>query len=114
MTPETCPAYPVSIFMAGAVDNAKAICREYCDQVGLCVTVTPTTYVYTNGEEDGFIVGLINYARFPSDAAEIERKAKELADSLRGSLGQESYTIQTPTESRWYSWRVTLAHDLKG
>lgn len=63
--PKTCTSYPVSIFMAGDYNAAREICRAYCDEVGYCVTVTPTSYVYTGGEESGFIVGLINYPRFP-------------------------------------------------
>ena len=102
---QTCPTYPVSIFIAGSIWEAETICRAYCDEVGLCVTVTETTYCYTGGKEAGVIVGLINYARFPSDAAEIERKAKELADRLLKGLDQQSYTIQTPSTSRWFSWR---------
>lgn len=57
------PSCPVSIFIAGDFDEARDLCRAFCDEEGLCVTVTPTTYVYTGGEEDGVIVGLINYPR---------------------------------------------------
>jgi hypothetical protein len=106
MVYQTCPAYPVSIFIAGSVEEAEMICRAYCDEVGLCVTVTETNYCYTGGKEAGLIVGFINYARFPSDPAEIERKAKELADRLREGLGQQTYTIQTPSTSHWFSWRL--------
>lgn len=47
------PSYPVSIFIAGDPDAARRICRNFCDEEGLCVTVTPTTYVYTGGDENG-------------------------------------------------------------
>lgn len=105
MITQSCPAYPVSIFIAGDRYEAMTLCSDYCDEVGLCVTVTPTEYVYRNGREFGVIVGLINYARFPAEPAEIEAKALALAMRLRVGLAQYSFTIQTPTESRFYSWR---------
>jgi hypothetical protein len=62
---EVCPAYDVRLYMAGDIEVAKKVCREFCDSIGWCVTVTPTTYVYRGGEELGFIVDAINYACFP-------------------------------------------------
>ena len=53
-------AYAVSIFIAGDYDNVIRYCVDYCTNVGLCVTVTPTNYSYRNGSENGVIVGLIN------------------------------------------------------
>ena len=102
----TCPAHPVTIYMAGDIAKARGVCRRFCDDIGLCVTLTPTEYIYTNGQEAGFAVGLINYARFPSAPVEVEAKAEELADQLREYLGQDSYTIQTATRSTWHSWRT--------
>ena len=98
-------SYPISIFMAGDYDTAKQICREYCDEVGFCVTVTPTAYVYKGGEESGFIVGLINYPRFPMSPVELSNHATAIADKLRVPLGQESYSIQYPSHTVWHSWR---------
>jgi len=74
--------------------------------IGACVTVTATSYLYTGGEEAGVIVGFINYPRFPATPAEIEGKAAQLADDLMHGLCQHSYTIQTPTETRWVSRRA--------
>ena len=105
MTAAYCPSIPISIFIAGDYDAARQICRDFCDEVGFCVTVTATSYVYTGGEEAGVIVGLINYPRFPSSQAELAGKAVRLASRLREGLGQESYTIQYPDESVFYSWR---------
>ena len=105
MIEKDCPSYPVSIFIAGSTTHADAICREYCDAVGFCVTVTQTNYVYTNGEETGIIVGLINYPRFPSTPDEITAHAFTLGDMLRERLGQQSYSVQTPDLTVWRSWR---------
>jgi len=100
-----CNSYPVTIFIAGDASVAKNICREFCDDVGLCVTVTSTTYIYTGGEEDGVIVGLINYPRFPSKPEDIVEKAELLARKLLTGLKQQSYSIQTTDKTTLLSWR---------
>lgn len=102
---EACPAYPVGIFIAGDAKVAIMACREFCDKEGLCVTVTPTTYVYTGGQEEGVIVGLINYPRFPAEAGRIYATAEALAERLCVVLGQQSYTVQTPDAAFWTSYR---------
>jgi hypothetical protein len=99
-------SYPVSIFIAGAEAEARRICREHCDEAGLCVTVTATEYVYTGGEESGVIIGLINYGRFPSEPEGIFARARELALKLIEGLGQESASIQAPDKTLWVSFRV--------
>ncbi|MBX4911441.1 hypothetical protein HJA82_29445 [Rhizobium bangladeshense] len=98
-------SYSVSIHIAGDPATARHICRKFCDKVGLCVTVTDTDYIYTNGSEVGVRVGLINYPRFPKSPAEIEETAFKLASMLRNGLRQESFTIETPNETMWFSWR---------
>lgn len=114
MIEESCASSPVSIFMAGDIAKATEICRAYCDETGFCVTVTPTTYVYTDGQESGFVIGLINYPRFPSEPRSIEHRAREIAERLRVGLGQESYSIQTPQQTLWRSWRDAKAMNASG
>jgi ferredoxin len=97
---------PVTIFIAGDGAKALEVCRSYCDEVGYCVTVTPTTYVYRDGQEAGVIIGLINYPRFPADLDTIAGKAIALAKLLRVELGQDSFCIQTPETTTWCSWRA--------
>jgi hypothetical protein len=53
----------------------------------------------------GLIIGLINYPRFPAEPAQIEARAIELGMRLREALGQESFSVQTPTTTTWFSWR---------
>lgn len=105
MRTEVAPSCPVSIFIAGEFIKARELCREFCDDVGLCVTVTPTSYVYTGGHEHGVIIGLINYPRFSDEPTRIEDKAIKLGMKLRVLLGQESFSVQTPTTTTWFSWR---------
>lgn len=93
------------IFLAGDIAHAKRVCREYCFEVGLCVTVEPVDYIYTGGEETGVRVGLINYPRFPATEAELFEKAKKLAGRLLGHLCQHSYSIVGPRETVWFTRR---------
>lgn len=100
------PTIPYTIYIAGDYTKAVKCAREYCDDIGFCVTVTQTRYVYRYGEEDGVIVGLINYPRFPKTEQEIRQHAIDLANRLRIELDQESFSIQGPYETEWFSWRA--------
>ena len=86
-------------FTLHTIDEARAICRDYCDQVGLCVTLTPTEFLYTNGGEPGVAVGLINYPRFPSTPEAIREHALALAEKLRVGLGQWRVSVVMPDET---------------
>lgn len=97
--------YRAQIFMAGDIGQAKQVCREYCKKVGLCVTVTPTDFIYTGGEEAGFVIGLINYPRFPATPEIIEEHAVALANVLRVRLCQHSFSIVTDVNTYWFSER---------
>jgi hypothetical protein len=78
--------------------EAESVCSAYCDEVGLCVTVTPTKYVYTGGQEPGCIVGLIHYPRFPHQcpAVAIRDHAFALAKRLLVALGQQRVSVVLP------------------
>lgn len=105
MTTVETVSYPVRIFVAGNYAEAVDLCRAYCDEIGLCVTVEPTIYVFTGGQESGVVVGLINYGRFPSEPQAIFDRAKELALRLIDGLGQQSATVQAPDKTLWLSFR---------
>lgn len=98
-------SFPVTIFMGGGYNRAIKVLKKYCDEVGYCVTLRPTNYIYKDGGEHGIEVGLINYPRFPADAATIINHAREIAELLRVELKQESYSIQTPDDTIWVSYR---------
>ena len=101
-------SYPVSIFIAtgfATPEQTRRICRDFCDNVGLCVTVTETHYCYTGDEEAGVIVGMINYPRFPSTPESIWSRAEALGERLCAGLRQQSYTIQAPDKTVWFSHR---------
>lgn len=83
----------VEVYMAGDIEHAKQIIRRFCKENPICVTVTPTSFIYRGGEESGFVVGLRNYPRFPTDSYSLRRIAGELSEILRDSLGQDSYMV---------------------
>jgi hypothetical protein len=99
------PTYWARIYIAGDIAMIKQVCREHCMEIGLCVTVDPTTYIYTGGEESGAVVGLINYPRFPSDQEAIYARALDLAEKLMERCCQQSYSIVTATDTVWFSRR---------
>jgi hypothetical protein len=73
--------------------------QEYVDEIGLCVTVADTQFVYTNGGEPGLVVGLINYPRFPSTPEAIREKALTLAKILLDVCRQCKVSVVMPDET---------------
>ncbi len=102
---KTADTVEVSIVMAGDLDDAKRICRKFCFEEDLCVTVEPTTYVYTGGQEEGVRVGLINYPRFPKNEIFLMNQARLLARTLAEGLFQNSYSVIGPTTTEWFTRR---------
>lgn len=81
-----------------SLDDLKEFLHGYCDK-GLCVTVTPTTFLYKRtpedpiGREDGAIIGVINYPRFPTSRESIERTAEEIAALCKDKYKQNRVSI---------------------
>ena len=98
-------SYNCKIYIAGDINQIKQVCREFCFEVGLCVTVNPTDYIYTGGEETGAIIGLINYPRFPAKSGKIKSIAIKLALEIMQKCCQQSFTIETPNKTYWFSRR---------
>lgn len=84
--------YIATIHVGGDVAKIKDVCRKFCLR-GLCVTITPTDYIYTGGSETGAAVGLINYPRFASTPEKIKATANELAQTLMAECHQRSCTV---------------------
>lgn len=105
MRQEIVAAYNVEIFIAGPIDIARVVCQNYCDEVSLCVTVTPTDYIYKGGQEQGIIVGLINYGRFPASDWTVLKHAVDLGHLLMEEMNQGSFTVQDGRVGYWYSRR---------
>ncbi|WHM52956.1 hypothetical protein [Sulfitobacter phage vB_SupP_AX] len=101
---KACDSYTVRIWMAGDYAQAEHTCREFCTR-GMCVSIHPTNYIYTGGEECGFCVTLINYPRFPKDSETLISIARDLAEMLKERLYQQSFSIETPERTLFFSDR---------
>jgi len=99
------PTCVVTVYIAGEYADAVASLRRQCLEDGLCVTVTPTTFVYTGGAETGVAVGFINYPRFPKPSVEIEARAIAVAERLMRDLCQLSASVVGPTSTVWLTRR---------
>lgn len=99
-------SWNVYIHMAGDIALAGQVIQRHVITVPMCVTLAPQSFIYTGGREEGFVVGLIHYPRFPvEDCCEITQKACGLAAVLMEELGQHSYCVVTPETTTWVSRR---------
>jgi len=81
------------------LDEVKDFLQKYVDRVGLCVTVTPTTFVYKDGREDGAVIGLINYPRFPTTREKLKQTAEEIAGLCKAEYKQNRVSIEYQDET---------------
>lgn len=100
------PTYVIRLYLSGPIEVAKHVLRQECLREGLCVTIDPTTFIYTGGEEVGFVVGLLNYPRFPSTPNSLRTRAHELMLALLSATAQQSALMVTPAESVWITTRA--------
>jgi hypothetical protein len=91
--------------MSGPIEVVKQTCRKVCLDEGLCVTVEPTTFIYTGGEESGVVVGLIAYPRFPQSNEAIWKRAFNLARTMLDDACQHSVLIMDHDNAEWLSKR---------
>ncbi len=105
MKSHTVSTYWARIFIAGPIEVAKQVLREECMREGLCVTIEPTAYIYTGGEEAGYVVGLNNYPRFPMSEHQMDARAKALALLLLERTYQHSCMVQYPDTTVWFTKR---------
>ena len=95
----------IRIYISGPIESAKALLREECMREGLCVTIEPTLFIYTGGEEAGYVVGLLNYPRFPSEPHALYGRAMAIAEMLVEMTHQHSALVVTPEQSVWMTKR---------
>jgi hypothetical protein len=89
------------IYLSGPMDVAKQVIRKDCLREGLCVTIEPSAFIYTGGEETGYVVGLIHYPRFPTEREQITSRARNLAELLLNETHQRSALVMTPERTEW-------------
>lgn len=94
--------YTATVYIAGEMAQARQALRRLCMQ-GLCVTLTPTTFIYTAGAEEGVAVGLINYPRFPKSNEEIWELAISIGMNLMDELCQRSFSVVAPDKTHWFA-----------
>jgi hypothetical protein len=82
-----------------SVDEVRSICQQYCDEIGFCVTVTPTEFIYTDGNEPGVAIGIINYPRFPDAPENILSKALTLAERFLYAFNQYKVSVVCPDKT---------------
>ena len=73
--------------------EAEQILQEYCDSISYCVSMTPTKFIYKNSNEEGVIIGLINYPRFPSTREDIVNKAFAIAEIFLEKFNQNRISV---------------------
>ncbi|MDP2672885.1 MAG: hypothetical protein Q8O84_03680 [Nanoarchaeota archaeon] len=76
------------------INEVKNLLQDYVDETSFCVTITPTTFIYKNGRENGAIIGLINYPRFPKTKKEIKQRAEEIANLCKDKYKQKRVSIE--------------------
>jgi hypothetical protein len=76
-----------------SVDEVRAWVQNYCNEQKIGVTFTPTEFIYTDGNESGVIIGLINYPRFPKAKETIKYMAMIIAQSLMRLCHQERVSV---------------------
>lgn len=82
-----------------SMEYVKSICKDFCNNFQIGLTLTETTFCYVDGDEPGFVVGIVNYPRFPSNPSDLRKKAFSLGYLLIDKLKQQRLSIETPEKT---------------
>jgi hypothetical protein len=107
----TLPTYAIKIYLSGPIEVAKQVIREHILEKPLCVTIDPTTFIYVGGEEAGYVVGLLNYPRFPMSPNELNVRADILAELLIKKTFQRSALVVKPEATKWITLESIAKND---
>lgn len=99
----SCETVQVRVYIAGPIEPAKQIIRREVMRDPICVTIEPTLYIYTGGEEDGYVVGFINYPRFPSSEEKLVERARDLLKKLLLETYQKGALLVAPSGTQRYT-----------
>jgi len=83
----------------GYTENYKSLSdfydflRKYIKRGDFAITVTSTRFFYQTGEEEGVIIGMINYPRFPLSKDAIKNIIIDLGYSLMKEFNQYRTTV---------------------
>lgn len=75
------------------------LCQKYVNEVGLCVSVQKTYFIYKGNREPGAEVLLIQYPRFPKDIDVLKEYALTLGEQLRTEFGQKRVSVLFPDKT---------------
>lgn len=114
MKTATLPTATARLYLSGPIEVAKQIIRAECLREGLCVTVTATTFIYTGGEEAGYVVGLVDYPRFPWGQDKLTARARDLMHKLLDGTHQHSALMVTPELTEWTTKREPSTDGVPG
>lgn len=82
-----------------SIDDVENVLQVYCDLHGFAFTITPTKFIYTNGNEQGCIVGIINYPRFPNTEEKLKEISLEMGQILLERFKQQRLSIVCSDET---------------
>ena len=99
---EQAPTWTAQIYVAGNKARIEDICRKYCMDMGLCVTIEKLEFIYTGGAEGGVRIGLINYPRFSKPVADLEIRAESLGKLIAVDQSQISFSIVFPNRTAYF------------
>lgn len=109
----TLPTYSIQIYLSGPIEVAKQAIREHVFRFPCCMTISPTTYIYTGGEESGYVVGILNYPLYPAAPNELNVRAEVVAEHLLAKTFQRSALIVTPEYTKWITIEETKTNQDK-
>lgn len=99
------PTATFEVFLSGDRQTIDATCQAFCFSKGLCVSIESVSFVFTGGREEGAVVRLVSYPRFPASPEEIQETAKHLAVELLTACHQLSALVVGPDLTEWVSRR---------
>lgn len=111
ITQKSLPTFEAKIYVGLRKRYTETLCKpiqvwnicQYAVAKGWCLTYTPTEFIYTPtyttgsnccaGSEPGYIIGAINYPRFPVEVALLKERVLDLARMLLVELDQTRISV---------------------
>jgi len=81
------------------INELEKFLQKEANKGGLCLTITPTIFIYKDGKENGAIIGLINYPRFPKNEGELKFTAEKIAKLCKEEYKQQRVSIEYKDET---------------
>lgn len=95
--------YQATIYVGGDLATARAFLRDAAYQEWLCVSLTPTEFVFTGAVEAGVAIGFCAYPEVPVDPEQIFERARQIATGLVKALGQRTALVVATDRTEWIS-----------